>query len=600
MSATVDSAKERIYCLQTALKLDPENATAKRGLILHGALPADETIQPFPINRPRAWEEKLLLEHEKPKPKGWAAVKASPVARLGGFALLGLALIGAVVFVFNQVLTQQVERPPTFTPGPSPTYTLTPTSMNATGQPAPKGTAAPLSELLAQPYTPTPLYVQTPRGPMSSDIYRSVKVAFEKGNWDDAIKGWQEVLKVEPQAADAYYYIGECYRFKGDPTSALDNYVRAINVNTQFGPAYVGEARARLMLDPGAKVLPLLDEAIRLDPNFGEAYLERARVRTRDNDLTGALIDLGQADRLMPNSPLVYYYLAQTRVQEGDLDLALTAAKRSNELDVTNLPTYLLLGQIYAAQGKEEEAVKVLDLYLKYQPNDTSVYMLLGKMYFDKKEYEKTVDDMNKIIARDKNQRQPYYYRFLSNLELGRGELADEDIKTVQQFYPDSFEISVAVVRVDLLQDRKGDALLAINKMVELASTDQQKAIAYYWSATVYEEREEIEDAAEQWTLLLDLPESAMTKEMRAEAKERLSKLATATPSKTPPPTRTPTKKVTPTKTSIPSKTPIPTKTLVPSKTPVPSKTLVVSKTPTSTKTPAASQTPTRTPTPKP
>ncbi|MGE5777295.1 MAG: tetratricopeptide repeat protein, partial [Chloroflexota bacterium] len=539
MSSTVDTTKERIYCLQTAYKLDPQNAAAKRGLVLHGALSPDETIQPFPVNRPRAWEEKLLLAHERPKPKGWAAVKASPVARFGGFAALGLVLIGAVVFVFNQVLTNQVERGPTFTPGPSPTYTLTPTFLNATGQPAAAaGTAAPLSELLAEPYTPTPLYVNTPRGPMSSDMYRSIRMASEKGEWNKAIEGWQQVIQVEPERADAYYYLGEAYRFSGNPTGALDAYNRASQADPKFGPAYVGMARARLMLDPNADVEDLLGEAIRLDPKFGEAYLVRATVRARDNDIPGSLSDLGVADGLLPNSPLVYYTLAQTRVREGDLDLALTAAKRANELDVTHLPTYLLLGQIYAAQGKEEEAVKVLDLYLKYQPNDTSVYMLLGKMYFDKKEYEKTVDDMNKIIARDKNQRQPYYYRFLSNLELGRGELADEDIKTVQQFYPDSFEISVAVVRVDLLQDRKGDALLAINKMVELASTDQQKAIAYYWSATVYEEREEIEDAAEQWTLLLDLPESAMTKEMRAEAKERLSKLATATPSKTPPPTR--------------------------------------------------------------
>src|SRR5215510_13317877 len=89
MSATVDTAKERIYCLQTAFKLDPENATAKRGLILHGALPADENVQPFPVNRPRAWEAKLLLAHEKPKLRGWAAVRASPVARIGGLVALG-------------------------------------------------------------------------------------------------------------------------------------------------------------------------------------------------------------------------------------------------------------------------------------------------------------------------------------------------------------------------------------------------------------------------------------------------------------------------------------------------------------------------------
>ena len=54
LSATMDTPKERIYCLQTALKLEPENASARRGLILHGALPPDDTIPPFPVNRPRS------------------------------------------------------------------------------------------------------------------------------------------------------------------------------------------------------------------------------------------------------------------------------------------------------------------------------------------------------------------------------------------------------------------------------------------------------------------------------------------------------------------------------------------------------------------
>src|SRR5690242_17346321 len=59
LSAAVDNTKERIYCLQTALKLDPQNAIARRGLVLLGALEPDENIQPFPMNRPRAWEDKL-------------------------------------------------------------------------------------------------------------------------------------------------------------------------------------------------------------------------------------------------------------------------------------------------------------------------------------------------------------------------------------------------------------------------------------------------------------------------------------------------------------------------------------------------------------
>lgn len=247
MSATVDTAKERIYCLQTAFKLDPANAAAKRGLILHGALPADETIQPFPVNRPRAWEEKLLLAHEKPRLKGWAAVRASPITRLGGFVALGAVLIGAIVFGFFQLTKNQTASPPTITPGPSPTYTVTPTSINATGRPpVAVGTAAPLSELLSVPYTPTPLYVDMKGSPLSSDIYLSVKRFYERGQWDEVVRNLQEVVKLEPQDAKAYYYIGEAYRFKGDYSSAIAAYQLGLGLDPNFGPAYVGLARARL------------------------------------------------------------------------------------------------------------------------------------------------------------------------------------------------------------------------------------------------------------------------------------------------------------------------------------------------------------------
>ena len=100
LSASVDNTKERIYCLQTAFKLDPENGTAKRGLILLGALAPDETVQPFPRNRPRAWEEKLLLANEKPKERGFRAVMKSPMIRLMGVVMIGVGLCAVVIFGF--------------------------------------------------------------------------------------------------------------------------------------------------------------------------------------------------------------------------------------------------------------------------------------------------------------------------------------------------------------------------------------------------------------------------------------------------------------------------------------------------------------------
>lgn len=567
MSATMDTPKERIYCLQTAFKLDPENTTAKRGLILHGALPPDETIQPFPVNRPRAWEQKLLLAHEKPKLKGWAAVKASPVARIGGFIALAGVIVAAVLFVFVIPRMGPGLGAATITPGPSPTFTLTPTALNATGQPVVIGTSAPLSDLLPVPHTPTALYVVAQGSPLTSDAFRAARLAYSNERWDEVIRLMQEILRNEPQSAEAYYFMGEAYRFQGDLARAIDSHQSAVGANPNFAPGYVGLSRARLAIGQDAEVRSLLDQAIQLDPNYGEAYLERANVRMRQDDVDGALDDLVKADSLMPNSPLVYYTLARARLQEEDLDLALAAAQRANQLDVTYLDTYLLMGQIYAQMDNESEAVRNLSVYLKYRSNDAGAYMLLGEMQFDNGEYEQVVNSMNKVLVLDRNRRDAYLLRFLSNVELERGEQAEEDVDQVVLFYPDSFEAHLAIVRMQILLDHYGTAFLELEKTEDMAETDEQKALTYYWGGLVQEGRDEPESAAEYWQLLLDLPEEAMTVEMREEAEQHLEDLATPTPTRTSPP-RTPTRTPTPTKTVTvtltKSRTPTPTRTPTP------------------------------------
>jgi len=561
MSATMETSKERIYCLQTAFNLNPENASAKRGLILLGALPADETIQPFSLNRARAWEEKLLLAHEKPKLKGWAAVKASPITRLGIVILLIGAVAGGIAFGVVIPAQQRNARIPTNTPPGGNTLTFTATVTVVGGRPQaqqPAGTPnSPLADLVDIPYTVTPLYVQMERSPITSDLVLQFNNAFQKGDWDEAIGFMQQVIDAEPDMVTAYYYLGEAFRLKGDSFNAATAFNTAIEKNKDFGPAYVGLARAQLLGNPNADVLSSLDDAIELDPEFGEAYLERANVKIRDNEIQDAIVDLGEANKLLPNSPLTFYYLAQARLKEGELDLALNAATRANELDLTSMPTYRLLGQINAAMENYDAAVENLTLYLKYQPEDITAFMQLGDIQFKLGNYEEVIQTMDDAIAANRNRSEPYLLRFRANVELGKGAEADQDIDRIIQLFPDTFEANIAILRLHLIQKRNGSALQYFEKTLPLAGTDEQKAQVYYWGAIMYEQRDELKEAVDTWKLLLDLPEDSMTAEMRKVAEEHLADIgpvSKSTETRTPSPTKPVT--VTVTKTPSPTRTP--------------------------------------------
>ena len=180
----------------------------------------------------------------------------------------------------------------------------------------------------------------------------------------------------------------------------------------------------------------------------------------------------------------------------------------------------------------------------------------MGQIQFDTGDYEAAVETLTESIKINPNRSEAYLYRFLSNVELGDGKAADIDRENVLNAYPELFEANLGLVRTHYLNERYGSASLAVEDMLPLASTDEEKALAYYWTAKTYAAREETAaDAAEYWELLLDLPEDAMTEEMRAEAEEGLVNNITATPSRTPTITRTPTVTRTPTPTRTPTKT---------------------------------------------
>lgn len=565
MSSVVDSPKEQIYCLQSALRLDPKNEAARDGLVLLGATPAPDDIQ-SQLPQRRSWDV-AVVEDQNLTPL--QRVMANPVLRALTFSGIGILVVGLILAGILGTRGSLFAPLRTITPiawTETPTLTLTATPLIQTPTPTFE-TPVPLAELLEATYTPTPLYVNTPHP--RTEAYRAGIRAFERGDYEAMVNFMQQAAREEPEAPDPLYYVGEAYRFLGEYSQALDAYIAAIERDDQFAPAYLGRALARLAINPDTDVSLDLERALELDPAYGEAYLAMAKYAIQNGDYQAAQTVLEAGQEYLQTSPNYYLLRAQLWMLTGEYELGLEDAQRGHELDLTLLDGYLVLAQALILNDRPSEAATYLETYGRYVEDDPTYLALLAWVYYLDEAYDEGLAAVDLAIEQDDQQWYAFYVRGLIHIALDDPKAALNDLFIARDLTGGTFDISFAFAYAMYLDERYSDAITQFNASEKFASQDEQLASIYYYRAKAMYELAQYARVEEDFLRLLELPEDAVPVEWWREADLYLNP---PTPTATSSPTNTATPTYTPSPTATASRTPTPTitATKTPTTTPMP------------------------------
>jgi tetratricopeptide (TPR) repeat protein len=576
MSSVVETPKEQIYCLQSILKVDPKNKAARQGLVLLGALPPESEIKPAPPVR-RRWQ---VAVQEVKDVSALRAIWANPFVRL---AVLAVTAFGVIVLVGLGLYYQGLRRKPiaavipTSTPGPSPTFTYTPTALNETPHvPTPRPTRAgppPLEERLQATYTATPVYVNTPH--TSNEAFRFAQSAYQRGDIASALGYLRQARQVSPDAPDIPYFQGEIYRQQGDYNQALDAYNAALAINPNFAPAQLGAARVQLALNAKADISAELRQAIQNDPNLKDAYLELANYLLTHGGAQEALDLLNQASGLLADSPLLYLRRAEAELALGKGAEAYEDAVKANQLDQTLLESYRLLAQAAARTQHFDQALEAIKVYLIYEQKEPDAWLIQGMALYGQGNYSPALEALNKALELDKKLPEAHLYHGLTLMELGQGQVAVNEIYLALQSDPRSFELNLYFSRALLVSGRLGDALGQVNRAYDLAEGDTQLAQALFWRAQIYEAIGNMPAAIRDWKKIVALPTGSVPQQQLDTAQAHIATTSTPVPTatRTPTPSRTPkpgANTATPTGGTTTPAAGTPTLTPVPSLTPTP------------------------------
>jgi len=562
MSSVTETTRERVYCLKEALRLDPKNEVAQRGLALFGVMPVNPDLV-APLNHQKRRWESLQAKTEPQVDRLISAKSWRQMLPYAGAAVLIIALALVSLWGLRSMINGMPKQAAVVL---GPTNTYAPTLTIAAGEELiPQGQPTPLWMLLKATYTPTPVYIATPH---SSEAYSIAMRAINNGDLPKALSYINQAISLDPKSADLYYMQGEIYRQQGNSSDALKSYNQALKTLPAFAPAYLGIARVEMNSDPpktnDAKVD--LAKAIELDPMMKEATLELVNLYLVEKNFQAALDQLDQSASQVKDSPFYYLYRAQAELHLSQPEKAIADARQANQMDITLLSAYRLLGETLMANNQLAEASKPLSVYIQFTPDDAEVWAWLGESYYAQQDEADALKAFDQALSLDKNQADAYLQRGRIYLDRKEGDNANRDLSMAVRLNPKSFRANIDLGRAFMLQGIYGNAWKQFATAEAFATTDAERAEFLYWRGQSLDKLNMPDEAIRDYRALLALPSASFPPAWGSFAMQRIAVLITSTP-KPATQTLTFTPSVTPgLKTS--TRTPMPTDTKWPTPTP--------------------------------
>ena len=511
--------RERIFCLQKLLEINPDNETARKALaaanqatpppmqvkrlpnapVTKAAAPPDIMSQapgvpvPMPDRIAEAQRQaepviRAYLAPSAPSNVKWvhkthrrAGERDILVYRAyvaAGITIVVILLIASGVFVVQtNENVKNVVLGPSETPTPSPTITptntpgLTPTP-SVTPRVSPTPSATPPSNLLA---------ASPPALPRATEIYPQIlerpifdaALLIAQGDVNEAIPTLEHERKLSLGSRlnpDPYYYEAVALAKQGqfsDALATLDEAVGRLNEVPDNG-------RMKAFLDAG----------------YAEVLWQQAQKATADGNPAGAQDAIGQMN-----------------------DHAQSAITGDRRL----IQPYLLIAQANAKSGRFANAVEILNqgLNVTELSSNTELTMQLARVYYQQRDYNRALYEIFLTLYIDPSIEAAYQLKIQIGIDRNRPGDAVLAAQDYLYFYPGDTTAFRLLGEARLAEHKDDLALEAFSQGLNGPSTDSDVQMMLEERAQIYHRQRRFDLALADYNRLFQIVGDARTESLR-------------------------------------------------------------------------------------
>ena len=174
--------------------------------------------------------------------------------------------------------------------------------------------------------------------------------------YKDAVEEYDEVNRIKPNIAEAYYNRGIAKVKLNKPKEAIVDFDEVIRIKPNFAEAYYNRGAEKAFSNELEEAIEDFNEAIRLKPDYAEAHLYRGIAKAEPNRLEEAIADFDESIRIKPDYAFAYYNRGLVKVESNRLEEAIADFTEAIRLDPDDFDIYHCRGETWQKLGNKEKA----------------------------------------------------------------------------------------------------------------------------------------------------------------------------------------------------------------------------------------------------
>lgn len=252
-----------------------------------------------------------------------------------------------------------------------------------------------------------------PEGTNEQQIRAFLKLAMEhhqNGRLADAERMYRQVLRWQPNNADAYHLLGLLAAQLDEFDEALALFARAIELDPRTPELHANRGNVLRIKSRLDEAEAAFTRALSLRPDFPEGLMNLATVRRNRGNLEDAEKLLRRALELRPNWPAAQINLANVVSARGRFEEATALYLSALDAEPHYVNAYESLARAAARSGRTAEAAAAFERLLVVDPDNVNARYLLAACRSDP-DCEKAPDDYVRRLFDD------YAARFDESME---------------------------------------------------------------------------------------------------------------------------------------------------------------------------------------